>query len=204
MMLAVLGFSQGAKAQGEKQVVQFSGVVVGEDSTSGVPGVHIYVPEAGRGTTSNQYGYFSMPVLVSDSVVISAVGYRKQFFIIPEVGDKKSITVAIDLESDTTFLPSIDIFPFPTEELFKEAVLALELPPEYDDSRLRKNMNDEVLAQMFRDMPMTGNMNFRQYNNQQFENMHGRASAGFYNPLLNPFKWAEFIRSIKRGDFKKK
>ncbi len=202
--LLVCGVFLEASAQGQQQIVQFSGVVVGEDSLSGVPGVHIYVPKAGRGTTSNQYGYFSMPVMEADSVVISAVGFTKQFFIIPEVGTRKSVTVAITLESDTTFLPAIDIFPFPTEELFKEAVLALELPPEYDNNRLRKNMSEDILAQMYRDLPMTGSMNFRNYNNQQFDNMHGRASAGFYNPLLNPFKWAQFIKSIKRGDFKKK
>ncbi len=29
---------------------------------SGVPGVHVYVPKAGRGTTSNNVGFFSMAV----------------------------------------------------------------------------------------------------------------------------------------------
>ena len=63
-----------------------SGVVVGADSISGVGGVHIYVPKAGRGTTSNPYGYFTMPVLEDDSLIISAVGYQKQNLIVP--GDK--------------------------------------------------------------------------------------------------------------------
>ena len=50
--------------QNQKEVIQFSGVVVDEDSTStGMFGVHVYVPTAGRGTVTNQYGYFSLPVL---------------------------------------------------------------------------------------------------------------------------------------------
>lgn len=189
-------------AQGKRTVIQFSGVVIGEDSTSGVPGVHIYVPKAGRGTTSNHYGYFSMPALVGDSVVISAVGYEKQFFIIPDSG-RQSITVAIELTSDTTFLPTVEIFPYPTEEHFKDAVLAMRLPDEEDYNRIRQNMNEEVLAQMFKNLPMDGSGNHRNYMNQQFHDMHMR-SGYVTNPLLNPFAWSNFIKSIKRGDFKKK
>ncbi|MDQ3535995.1 MAG: carboxypeptidase-like regulatory domain-containing protein [Bacteroidota bacterium] len=199
--LTLSGIGNNLYAQGKKQVIQFSGVVVGEDSTSGVPGVHIYVPKAGRGTTSNGYGYFSMPVLPNDSVVISAVGYQKQFFIIPET-DRQSITVAIELLSDTTFLPTVEIFPYPTEEHFKEAVLAMQLPDEDNYNRLRNNMNEEVLARMFKDLPMDGSGNFKHTMNQQFFDTH-RRSGVVMNPLLDPFAWANFIRSIKRGDFKK-
>lgn len=189
-------------AQGNGVVIQFSGVVIGEDSTSGVPGVHIYVPKAGRGTTSNQYGYFSMPVLAGDSVVISAIGYQKQHYIIP--GDEgESITAVIELFADTTFLPTVEIFPYSTEELFKEAILALQLPEQLD--RNSPNMGEDVLARMFRDMPMDGSMNHRYYMEQQFMRTHNQFSDPRYNnPLLNPFNWAKFIQSIKRGDLKRK
>ena len=50
-------------------MVQLSGLVLGEDSTSALPGVNVYVPTIGRGTVTNQYGYFSMPVLPGDSVL---------------------------------------------------------------------------------------------------------------------------------------
>lgn len=202
VFLFLAGTGNNAFSQGKRQVIQFSGVVVGEDSTSGVPGVHIYVPKAGRGTTSNGYGYFSMPVLANDSVVISAVGYQKQYFIIPET-DGQGITVAIELLSDTTYLPTVEIFPYPTEEHFKEAVLAMQLPDEGDYSRIRENMNEEVLARMFKDLPMDGSGNYKHFNDQQFFNTHRRGGV-VMNPLLDPFAWSNFIKSIKRGDFKKK
>ncbi|MDQ3393337.1 MAG: carboxypeptidase-like regulatory domain-containing protein [Bacteroidota bacterium] len=200
-IIACLGVVNKLHAQGKKHIIQFSGVVVGEDSTSGVPGVHIYVPKAGRGTTSNGYGYFSMPVLANDSVVISAVGYQKQYFIIPDT-EKQSITVAIELLSDTTFLPTVEIFPYPTEEHFKEAVLAMQLPDEGNYTRIRENMNEEVLARMFNNLTMDGTANYRHTMNQQFFDTH-RRSGMVMNPLLDPFAWANFIKSIKRGDFKK-
>ncbi|CAA9281260.1 MAG: hypothetical protein AVDCRST_MAG95-3325, partial [uncultured Adhaeribacter sp.] len=63
-----------AAAQGRAAVVQFSGIVASGDSLYGVPGVTVYVPKAGRGTATNEYGYFSMPVLAGDSVVVRALG----------------------------------------------------------------------------------------------------------------------------------
>lgn len=189
-------YSQG----GDYHIIQFSGIVILPDSTGGVPGVHVYVPKAGRGTTTNQFGYFSLPTLAGDSIVISSVGYRNQHFIVPEDrGD--AITVIIPLEEDTILLPEIEIFPYPTEELLKEAILAMKLPNQADYDAIRQNLNEEVMAQMFRSMPMDGSMNYKYYMNQRLKYMHD----GFgprYNPLLNPFAWAEFFKSLKRGDFK--
>ena len=70
-------------AQYQKRVIQLSGVVIGSDSSRAIPGVHVYVPKAGRGDVTNNAGFFSMPVLVGDSVVISAVGFVRQHYIVP-------------------------------------------------------------------------------------------------------------------------
>ncbi|MEJ2005976.1 MAG: carboxypeptidase-like regulatory domain-containing protein, partial [Cyclobacteriaceae bacterium] len=80
LMLAVVFMlmipDSGALAQGKRHVIQLSGIVLSEeDTTRGLPGVHVYVPKAGRGTTTNNLGYFSMPVLPGDEIVISAIGY---------------------------------------------------------------------------------------------------------------------------------
>lgn len=192
-----------AFGQNQKDVIQFSGVVVDEDSTStGLFGVHVYVPKAGRGTVTNQYGYFSMPVLEGDSVLISAVGYRKQHFTIPgDQGD--SFTVLVEMEVDTTVLSTVEIFPYPTEELFKEAILALNLP--IDDDSQEDNLGQEVLDRMARSMPMDASQNYKYYMNQQFYELHTAYSQQrFNNPLLNPINWASFIKSLRRGDLKQK
>ena len=205
IVLIVLLFTitTGSYAQGRKHIIQLSGIVLGEDSTSGVPGVHIYVPKAGRGTTTNSMGYFSMPVLAKDSIVISSVGYKKQSYIVPN--DPKlsdNITLLIELVTDVTYLEAVEIMPFPTEELFKEAILALNLPVdgvEYENEQLA----EELLAYMSQTMPMDAGQNYRHYMNDQiYYQQFG--SGPRPNPLLNPFNWAKFIQSIKRGDFKKK
>ena len=189
-------------SQGQKKIIQLSGVVVGQDSISGVGGVHVYVPKAGRGTTSNPYGYFAMPVLAEDSIIVSAIGYQKQSFIMP--GDKGvSVTLFIELKPDTTVLPELEIFPYPTEELFKKAVLAVELPNRRDLENLDKSLDKDLLRRMYSNEPMSANMNYKYFMDQQM-----MATSTKYqlpsNPLLNPFAWVKFIKAIKRGDFKRK
>ena len=193
----------GLHAQSKPPVVQFSGVVLSADDSSAVlPGVHIYVPKAGRGTTTNILGYFSMPVLVGDSVVISAIGYEKQHFIIPNnKGDQ--ITVVIEMSQDTTYLPEIAVFPYPTEEMFKEAILALEMPDQENRDFMKKNLAPDVLAYMMQTTPMDGSENYKIYMQQQFLQQHYGNSIRT-NPFLNPLNWASFIQSIKRGDLKQK
>lgn len=189
--------------QGKKQIIQLSGIIVGQDSTSGVPGVHVYVPRAGRGTTTNQLGYFSMPVLAKDSIVISAIGYEKQSYIVPddpELGEK--ITLLIELVTDVTYLEAVEIIPFPTEELFKEAILALNLPIDADEYE-NEHLAADLLAYMASVTPMDGALNYRNFMNDQIYHQQYRYSVR-PNPLLNPFNWAKFIQAIKRGDFKKK
>ena len=189
-------------SEGQKKIIQLSGVVVGQDSISGVGGVHVYVPKAGRGTTSNPYGYFAMPVLAEDSIIVSAIGYQKQSFIMP--GDKGvSVTLFIELKPDTTILPELEIFPYPTEELFKKAVLAVELPNRRDIENLEKSLDKDLLRRMYNNEPMSANMNYKYFMDQQM-----MATSTKYqlpsNPLLNPFAWVKFIKAIKRGDFKRK
>ncbi len=190
------------KAQGDPEVIQMSGIIVDGDSSYGVPGVHVWIPSAGVGTVSNQVGLFALPTMVGDTVIFSAVGYKKQKFIVPQKKDK-GFTVLIDLQTDTTFLPVVEVFPYPTEELFKEAFLALELPVDKRKENMEKNLNQQALNRMAASLPMGGGSNHRYYMNQQ----SNAISNQFFSPsfsILNPFAWAEFIKSVKRGDLKKK
>ncbi len=192
-----------AQSQSKPPVVQFSGIVLSADDSSAViPGVHLYVPKAGRGTSTNALGYFSMPVLVGDSVVVSSVGFQKQHFVIPnDQGDQ--ITIIIELSQDTTFLPEIAVFPYPTEELFKEAILAMELPDQEGRDFMEKNLEQNLLAEMMKNTPMDGSENYKMYQQQQFNQLHNRYTVPA-NPFFNPLNWARFIQSIRRGDFKNK
>lgn len=183
-----------AHAQSKKRVIQLSGIILGEDSVSGLPGVHVYVPKAGRGTTSNRTGYFSMPVLVGDSVVISSVGYVHRHYIVPN-SPSEYLTIIVEMVPDVTYLKEVEIMPFPTEEVFKEAVLALNIP--MDNGVDPNAMNAELLALMLRTTPMDGNANYRYYMDQYSGSINDRFMPRT-NPFLNPFNWAKFFRDLKQ------
>lgn len=194
ILAAVIGFS--AEAQQTRRVIQLSGVVISSDSTSGpIPGVHVYVPKAGRGTTSNRTGFFSMPVLVGDSVVISSVGFVRQSLIIPNY-HSDFMTIVIEMVEDVTYLQEVTIMEFPTEEVFKQAVLALNVP--FDNGVDPRQMNAELMALMMKTTPMDGAQNYKYYMDQYASSVSDRFQPRV-NPLLNPFNWARFFRDLKQN-----
>ncbi len=198
MVIGVVGACLSAgtvQAQGNRRhIIQLSGIVLGEEDTvRGLPGVHVYVPKAGRGTSTNFTGFFSMPVLPGDSIVISAVGYVRQHYIVPQVPED-FLTIVIEMSTDNTFLREVTILPFPTEEVFKQAVLALNVP--MDNGIDRRNLNAELMALMMRTTPMDGNLNYRYYMEQYNSAIYNK-QMGVTNPFLNPFNWARFFRDLK-------
>jgi hypothetical protein len=187
-----LGFHQQSEAQQQKRVIQLSGIVM--DTVSGpIPGVHVYIPKAGRGVTTNAVGFFSLPVLVGDSIIISSVGYRRQHYIVPSSSSDYS-TIIVPMVEDVTYLKEIVIVPYPTEEVFKEAVLALNLP---DNAIDEKNLNAELLALILKTTPMDGPLNQR-YALSQWAASQNDKFMPVTNPFLNPFNWVKFFNGLKK------
>ena len=185
---------QQAEAQQQKRVIQLSGVVM--DTVQGpLPGVHVYVPKAGRGVTTNSVGFFSMPVLVGDSIIISSVGYKRQHYIVPNSANEY-MTIIVPMVEDITYLREVEILPYPTEEVFKEAVLALNLPA--DNNIDQKNINAELLALMLKTTPMDGPQNQRYYLSQWAASQNDRFMP-VTNPFLNPFNWVKFFNGLKKN-----
>jgi|GEM_PF-1029308 len=192
-----------AKTGQGRNIVQFSGLVVAGEKAYGVPGANIQVQQGKRGTTTNLLGYFSIPVLEGDTAQITAVGFRKRNYAVPP-SENASHSVIIYMEADTLQLPAVDVVPFPTEALFKEAFLALKMDNR-DVINARRNLDPYAIEEKAANMPMDGRMNYTVAMNNQvrrIETGSGRSQATL--SLLDPFAWARFIESVKRGDLKKK
>jgi hypothetical protein len=206
LLIFVLGFifsvsQASAQDQREKKVIQLSGIILNSDSTDAVPGVNIYVPKKGRGTSSGRFGYFSMPVLEGDSIIFSFIGLKKQSFKIPEIVENDRISLILTMEVDEIALAEIEVMPYPTEAEFKQAILAMNVVDPMSISRA--NMSPEMLLRWAESMPASSNENFRYFQQGQM-----LQNQDLYAPrplrLLDPFAWSQFIRSIKRGDLKRK
>lgn len=197
-----LGAFQANAQDRERKVIQLSGIILNSDSTDAVPGVNIYVPKKGRGTSSGRYGYFSMPVLEGDSVVFSFIGLKRQTFKVPNNVEDDKISLILTMQVDEISLAEIEVMPYPTEEEFKRQVLAVnyEAPMTIDS---RGNMSPETLLRWAGEMPASANENWRYFQQGQMLQIQDRYGPRPFT-LMDPFAWSKFIQSIKRGDLKKK
>lgn len=183
-----------AQNQNDRKVVQFTGIVVDQDGVSEIPGVHVYERKSGRGTTTNVYGYFSMPALVGEEITVSSIGYISQKFIVPD-GENDRVNVLFRLQEDTVYLQNVDISLYVSEREFKQAILALNLPDQSE--MLSERLDGAALSAMLRGTPYDASLNARYYFDQQYyyqmDNYGPRS-----NPFLNPFNWGRFIQSLKK------
>jgi hypothetical protein len=191
--LIVLAIGNHSYAQTKRRIIQLSGFVT--DSASNVlPGVHVYVPKAGRGTPTSGAGFFTIPVLVGDSLVFSSVGFKRAHYIVPDL-PKDSWSIFVELATDMTFLKGVVITDLPTEELFKEAVLAMNIP--LNNGLDQRALNSEMFALMARITPMDGMGNYRNYIDQ-WATSPGDQFRPPMTGFLNPLAWARFIRDLKK------
>lgn len=184
-----------AQEEDEPQIVQLSGLVMDVDSL-GIRFVNVYNPRTGRGRATDLDGYFSHPFIAGDEIVFSVIGFKNRAIKVPEdAGDQ--FTIFIVLEEEITQLDPVEINPFPTEEIFKEAIMAMNLN-EQQESVLR-NFEPAVVQELIRSLPIEGSadLNYRYMMNQQFQNLQ-YSSGPRANPLLNPFAWGKFIKSLKK------
>ena len=131
----------------------------------------MYVPGTTRGTYTRQSGFFSLPVLSGDSVVIGALGYQKQYVKIP-ARTGNAYTVEIVLKEQATTLPTVDVMPWATENDLKQAILRTRLPEEPGQQVLV--IPPPVAYKSILQMPaMDASANFR-YGQQQLQ--QGRES----------------------------
>jgi hypothetical protein len=126
--------------------------------------------------------------------VFSAVGYKRAHYIVPDQ-PKDSWSIFVELATDITFLKGVVITDLPTEELFKEAVLAMNIP--MDNGLDARALNSEMIALMARTTPMDGLGNYRNYMDQ-WASSPGNQFRPQFNPFLDPLKWARFIRDLKK------
>ncbi len=185
-----------------QDLVQFSGVIVTADSIRPIPFAHIIVKNAYYGTISDYNGYFSFVAKKNDTIVFSAVGFKKESFVIPDTIRNNRYSMIQVMATDTIYLSETVIYPWPTREQFKEAFLNLEIPD--DDLEIaRKNLDKAEIRKRAELMDMDGSMNYKYYIDQKIYQLYYNGQTQPIT-ILNPFAWAQFIKAWKEGKFKRK
>lgn len=202
MFVGVLAIQ--AQQNKSDRLVQFSGMVLDgtDDQLVPVPYVNILVKGKGRGTYTDFKGFFSIVVEKGDVIVFSAVGYKTVEFTIPEDLKDDRYSLVQLMTQDAINLPETVVFPWPSRDHFKLEFLAMDVTPELQEYAAR-NLAEETLQRMRRDVKLDGNENADYYLRQQAREYYYIGQQPPMN-IFNPVAWKKFFDSWKNGDFKKK
>lgn len=200
--ILLVAFGKAGIAQQKDSVIQLYGVVMTADSLRAIPAATVAVVGKGRGTITNGYGVFSIAVLKGDKINFSSVGFKDKLITIPTNLTDNQYSVIQLMVEDTAYLPATIIRAKPTREQFERDFANSRMD---DDAYeiARQNTEESKMRALMATLPADGreavNFQFRQQAVKYYY-------AGQIPPqnIFNPLAWADFIRSWKRGDFKRK
>ena len=194
-----------AKAQFETfkdSVVQLYGVVMTADSLRGIQSVSVVVKGQNRGTITNSQGVFSIVVLKGDQIEFSSIGYKPKLITIPKNIEGNQYSVLQLMVNDTVYLAATIIKSRPSREQFERDFVNTVVPD--DNLEIARKNNDESKRRLLMaTLPTDGREAAGRYLTQQAAKTYYAGQAPPMN-IFNPFAWNEFIKSWKRGDYKKK
>ena len=136
----------------QTNLIQFSGVVVSQDSLQPVPYCNIIDKKTKRGTTSDYFGYFSFVASKGDTINFSCVGYKKTSFVIPDTLSTNKYSLIQVLFQDTILLKTAVVYPWPSKEQFAKAFVETEIPND-DYKRAMKNLSRSQLNERMQFTP---------------------------------------------------
>lgn len=183
-------------------VIQLYGVVMSADSLRALPSVSIVVKGRNQGTLSNEQGVFSIVVLKGDRIEFTSVGYKPKEVLIPKNLEGNQQSMIQLMVEDTVYLPATIIKKYPTRQEFERDFVNTPMPDDQQEIA-RKNLSEANRQALIAIYPRDGREASNYYLRQNARKYY---SAGQLPPqnIFNPMAWAEFIKSWKRGDFKRK
>lgn len=196
----------GQKLRKEPFAIQFSGVVVTQDSKTEdaipLPYTNIYVKGKSRGTISALDGFFSIVALRGDTIRFSYVGYETVEYVIPDTLSIQFYSVYQIMSRDDVLLPETVIYPWPRKEFFKQELLAMDISNELR-AQAERNLAETLVREMIKEVPFDG---VEAVNLQLNRIAQDAVYTGQYRPIriFDVMAWQKFIKAWKRGDFKRK
>lgn len=191
--LFFLGMIATVSAQKQiNQTVRLTGIVMDADERSPLPYVSVRISGTVYGTATDSNGYFSIFMNPGDTLVFTSIGYHEAHFIMPyEMRDHAYSLVQL-MRQAAVMLNEVVVFPWPTLEQFEQAFL--EVKP-------KRNMTD-LVEEMQRNMLKDNQKyNLTEYEADQMRYQRLYRVSGEIPPnnFLNPVRWSNFIRDIRKG-----
>ncbi len=197
----------------DSKLVQLSGVITAPNGVSAIPYATVRLIHTFRGTIAGTDGFYSLVVNEKDTVEYQALGFKAVRFVIPTGITNQEFDHNVSLPRDTFTIAPTNIYANLTPEEFRRIFLSLH-PNEDLTEKAKKNLDQQTMRQLYESLARDGQ-------ESQLYQLQQIASSAYYaggqtnynllgngiavpSSLLNPFAWAEFIKSIKEGKYKKK
>jgi hypothetical protein len=200
LLLGLLTPAVHSQGDERERYIQVSGIIT-DISNHPVQGVAIISRKLHSATVSEPSGIYSITSTPGDTIFYRALGYKRYHTIIPITYTESHANVDILLETDTIQIEAITILPWKNYSEFLR-----DMTKEKPVDPLIENMN-ENLASIYvaianeAGVKVTPEAGYRYAMEQNFNAMATRQQYPVNN-LLNPFAWAKFIGSVKKGLFK--
>lgn len=126
-----------------EDIIQISGYAYANDSTlAKLPYVKVSIKGTGRGTFSDETGFFSIAILKTDTLHFSTLGYApRTYYLKPADRQKEELTTAILMDPVYYELDAVTVRGL-TLEAFKREFLALQLPDDNLSPNALVDVND--------------------------------------------------------------
>lgn len=198
-ILTILSITAFAQKPAQERLVQFSGIITDIDSATIIPYVTITnVSYKNQRLAADYRGYFTFIVHPGDTVIFTAIGYKKISIVIPVINPDNKYTAMVKMKSEVINLPTVRIFPWATTEEFTREFLAMKLADD-DMAIAKKNLSRESINGLIQTLPRDGQEIGSQNYRYNFDRMINKNMVQT-NPLLNPFAWSKLMQQIIEGD----
>lgn len=182
------------------KLIQLSGVVLAETSLDQLPFTTVIDLSIKKGTLTDAYGFFTMVTYPGDTLAFTSFGYKSGTYIVPDTLKDNRYSIIHVLKEDTTYLPNVVIYPWPSKENFAKAFVEME---PYSDAfqKAKQQLSGESLAFAAAKLQSDASLAFGTTQSQMYTQLysHGQQPA---NNLLNPYAWSKFISEWKKGNLK--
>lgn len=190
-----------ASSKSSNNLIQFSGVLVEADSLGPIPYASVIIKNTHRGTISDYFGYFSFVAQKNDTIEFTAIGFGAAQYIIPDSLSSSTYSLIQVLRTDTIYLKTAEVYPWPSKEQFKNAFLNLQLP-NGGIANAAKNLDRAALKDQMVGMAVDASLNYK-YGNSRYQSKLYYSGQYPPNNILNPVAWAKFIKAWKSGSLKR-
>ena len=185
----------------DSNLIQLSGVVIGEQDLEPMPYTTVFNRSQRRGVIADYYGFFSMVVVPGDTIFFSFYGHKASSYIVPDTLSGNRYSIIHMIEMDTLELPAVDVYPWPSREDFAREFVEME---PYADAlrRAQRELSGENLA--FVAARLDGDASLSYSSSRSLANTKLYTNGQLpVNNLLNPYSWAKLVQEWKAGNLKR-